>query len=106
MISRSGTCTSGASSGVTKILRDEGSGPVVTAGFSSAVVTGLFMVVLPSGGVFFSAQKSKQAKQRSGDDPDRGGDRYELRSLQHGAAGLHHIGRREQPQRAADDVEP
>src|SRR5260370_18734606 len=49
MISRSGTRTSGASSGVAKILRDEGSGPVVTAGFSSAVLTGLFMVLLPSG---------------------------------------------------------
>src|SRR5260370_408888 len=52
MISRSGTRTSGASSGVTKILRDEGSGPVVTAGFSSAVAMGLFMVLLPSGVVF------------------------------------------------------
>src|SRR5450756_202693 len=38
MISRNGTRTSGASSGVTKILRDEGSGPVVTAG---SVVSGL-----------------------------------------------------------------
>jgi hypothetical protein len=38
MISRSGTRTSDASSGVTKILRDEGSGPVVTAG---SVVSGL-----------------------------------------------------------------
>src|ERR1700733_6006576 len=38
MISRSGTRTSGASSGVTKILRDAGSGPVVTAG---SVVSGL-----------------------------------------------------------------
>src|SRR5258705_9676154 len=47
MISRSGTRTSGASSGVTKILRDEGSGPVVTAG---SVVSGLermFMVYPP-----------------------------------------------------------
>src|SRR6476620_1639333 len=106
MISRKGTRRSGASSGVTKILRDEGSGPVVTAGFSSAEVTGLFMVLLPSGDVFFSVQDSKQAKQRSGDDPERGGDGYEMRPLQHGAAGLHHIGRREQPQRAADDIEP
>src|SRR3954452_4802145 len=56
MISRRGTRTSGASSGVTKILRDDGSGPVVTAGFSSAVVTGLFMVVLPSGGEFFQRE--------------------------------------------------
>ena len=38
MISRKGTRTSGASSGVTKILRDDGSGPVVTAG---SVVSGL-----------------------------------------------------------------
>src|SRR6476661_9005772 len=60
MISRSGTCTSGASSEVTKILRDEGSGPVVTAGFSSADVTGLFMVLLPSGGVFFQCQYPKK----------------------------------------------
>src|SRR5258708_17088338 len=49
MISRKGTRTSAASSGVTKILRDEGRGPVVTAGFSSAVLTGLFILVLPSG---------------------------------------------------------
>src|SRR3954452_2755765 len=49
MISRKGTRTSAASSGVTKILRDDGSGPVVTAGFSSAELTGLFMVLLPSG---------------------------------------------------------
>src|SRR5690348_231493 len=38
MIWRKGTRTSFASSGVTKILRDEGSGPVVTAGM---VVPGL-----------------------------------------------------------------
>src|SRR5215475_10754190 len=38
MISRSGTFTSGAASGVEKILREEGSGPVVTAG---RVVSGL-----------------------------------------------------------------
>jgi hypothetical protein len=38
MISRSGTRRSGASSGTAKILRDEGSGPVVTAG---SVVSGL-----------------------------------------------------------------
>src|SRR6202035_5967105 len=47
MISRSGTRTSGASSGVIKILRDAGSGPVVTAG---SVVSGLermFMVYPP-----------------------------------------------------------
>src|SRR4030081_261541 len=49
MISRNGTRTSAASSGVTKIFRDEASGPVVTAGFSSADLTFLFMVVLPSG---------------------------------------------------------
>src|SRR5258707_5607733 len=102
MISRSGTRTSGASSGVTKILRDEGSGPVVTAGFSSAVAMGLFMVLLPSGDQVLSAQKSKQAKQRSGHEPDRGRDRDELRPLQHGVAGLHHVSGREQPQRAAD----
>src|SRR5258705_2872801 len=106
MISRNGTRTSGASSGVTKILRDEGSGPVVTAGFSSAVAMGLFMVLLPSGDRGPSVQNSKQAKQRSGDDPDRGGDRYKMRPLQHGAAGLHHVGRREQPRRAADQVDP
>src|ERR1700716_2030748 len=106
MISRSGTRTSAASSGVTKILRDEGRGPVVTAGFSSADITGLFMVVLPSGDQVLSVSKSKQTKQRSGDDPDRGGDRYEMRPLQHGAAGLHHVSRREQPHRAADGVEP
>jgi hypothetical protein len=62
MISRRGTRTSAASSGVTKILRDEGSGPVVTAGFSSAELMALFMVVLPSGDVFFSVPKSKQTK--------------------------------------------
>src|SRR3954469_3801166 len=38
MISRNGTRISGASSGVTKILRDDGNGPVVTAG---SVVSGL-----------------------------------------------------------------
>jgi hypothetical protein len=44
MISRNGTRTSGASSGVTQIFREAGSGPVVTAG---SVVSGLermFMV--------------------------------------------------------------
>src|SRR5438874_1037168 len=55
MISRSGTRTSLAASGVTKILRDEGSGPVVTAG---SVVSGLgrmviiyppFLSVIPDG---------------------------------------------------------
>ena len=47
MISRRGTRTSGASSGVTQILREAGSGPVVTAG---SVVSGLermFMVYPP-----------------------------------------------------------
>src|SRR3954466_13828745 len=47
MISRKGTRTSGASSGVTQILREAGSGPVVTAG---SVVSGLdrmFMVYPP-----------------------------------------------------------
>src|SRR5215210_658031 len=107
MISRKGTRTSDASSGVTKILRDEGSGPVVTAGFSSAELTGLFMMLLPSG-VFnlFSAKISKQAKHQSEYDPDRGGDRWKLRSPQHGVSGLYQIARREQPQRAADKVEP
>jgi hypothetical protein len=38
MISRSGTRRSGAASGVAKIFRDEGRGPVVTAG---RVVSGL-----------------------------------------------------------------
>jgi hypothetical protein len=38
MISRSGTRMSGAVSGVANIFRDEGSGPVVTAG---SVVSGL-----------------------------------------------------------------
>src|SRR5271169_5912228 len=38
MISRSGTRSSGAASGFAKILREEGSGPVVTAG---SVVSGL-----------------------------------------------------------------
>src|SRR3981081_1420281 len=54
MISRSGTRTSGASSGVTKILRDDGSGPVVTAGFSSAVFTVLFMVYPPVNSIYRS----------------------------------------------------
>src|ERR1700688_141066 len=102
MISRSGTCTSGASSAATKILRDEGSGPVVTAGFSSAVVTGLFMVLLPSGDLVLSVQISKKTKQQSEHDPDRGGDRCEMRLLQHGVAGLHHKQRSKQAQRAAD----
>src|ERR1700733_13928400 len=47
MISRKGTRTSDASSGVIQILREAGSGPVVTAG---SVVSGLermFMVVPP-----------------------------------------------------------
>src|ERR1700738_4441186 len=106
MISRKGTRTSGASSGVTKILRDEASGPVVTAGFSSAVLTFLFMVVLPSGGVFFSIPISKKAEQQSEHDPDRGGDRREIGLLQQGVAGLHHNQRPEQAQRAADGAEP
>src|SRR3982074_268300 len=106
MISRRGTRTSGASSGVTKILRDDGSGPVVTAGFSSAELMGLFMVLLPSGDKFLSVPKSKQAEQRSRHDPDRGGDGYEIRSLQHGAAGLHNIGGSRQPNCAADEVGP
>src|ERR1700682_6546943 len=106
MISRSGTRTSGASSGVMNILRDEASGPVVTAGFSSAVLMALFMVLLPSGDKFLSVPKSKQAKQRARHDPGRGGNGYEIRPLQHGAAGLHHIGRRRQPNGAADDIGP
>src|SRR5205085_7180892 len=104
--SRKGTRRSGASSGATKIFREEGSVPVVTAGFSSAALTVLFMVVLPSGGVFFSAQISKQAKQQSQRDPDRGGNRYEAGPPQHGAAALHHPGGCEQPQRAADRIDP
>src|SRR5882762_2825213 len=106
MISRSGMRISVASSGVTKILRDDGSGPVVTAGFSSAELMGLFMVLLPSGDKFLSVPKSKQAKQRARHDPGRGGNGYEIRPLQHGAAGLHHIGRRGQPNCAADEVGP
>src|SRR6476619_978923 len=106
MISRSGTRTSGASSGVTKILRDDGSGPVVTAGFSSAVAMGLFMVLLPSGDQVLSAQISKKAKQRSEHDPARGGDQSEIRLVQHGVAGLHDKQRSKQAQRAADHVEP
>src|ERR1700736_4075551 len=106
MISRSGTRTSGAASGVTKILRDEGRGPVVTAGFSSAELMGLFMVLLPSGDKFLSVPTSKQAKQRARHDPDGGGNGYEIRPLQHGAAGLHHIGGLCQPNCAADEVGP
>src|SRR6476646_2847447 len=106
MISRKGTRTSGASSGVPKILRDDGSGPVVTAGFSSAVAMGLFMVLLPSGDQVLSAQISKKAKQRSEHDPDRGGDQSEIRLVQHGVAGLHDKQRPEQAQRAADRGEP
>jgi hypothetical protein len=49
MISRSGTSRSGASSGVTKILRDAGSGPVVTAG---SVVSGLERMFMGSSFVF------------------------------------------------------
>src|ERR1700730_6549745 len=45
MISRRGTRTSGASSGVTKILREAGSGPVVTAG---SVVSGLERMFMAS----------------------------------------------------------
>src|SRR5438876_77920 len=107
MISRSGTRTSGASSGVTKILREAGSGPVVTAGFSSSDAIGLFMVLLPSGGMFVrSMQVAKKAKQQSEREPDRGGDGREVRLPQHGVAGLHHEQRPEQPQRAADRAEP
>src|ERR1700704_3383469 len=106
MISRRGTRPPRASSGVTKILRDEGRGPVVTAGFRSAELMGLFMVLLPSGDKFLSVPKSKQAEQRSRHDPDRGGNGYEIRPFQHGAAGLHHIGRRRPPNGAADEVGP
>src|ERR1700712_2599094 len=107
MISRSGTRTSGASSGVTKILREAGRGPVVTAGFSSVDGIGLFMVLLPSGGMIVrSMQVAKKAKQQSEHEPDRGGDGREVRLTQHGVAGLHHEQRPEQPQRAADRAEP
>ena len=47
MISRSGTRTSGASSGVTKIFREEGSGPVVTAGRVVSGLERMFMVYPP-----------------------------------------------------------
>ena len=46
MISRSGTRTSGASSGVTKILREAGSGPVVTAGRVVSGLERMFMGIL------------------------------------------------------------
>src|SRR5204862_522678 len=47
MISRSGTRRSGAASGFAKILREEGSGPVVTfGGVKSDEVKGLFMDLL------------------------------------------------------------
>src|SRR4051812_49900332 len=105
MISRSGTRSSGASLGATKILREEGSGPVVTA-VSSAALTVLFMAVLPSGDVFFSAQISQQAKQQSGHAPDRGGDRYRPWAPQRGQPGSHHPLGREQARRAADRIDP
>src|SRR5882724_1799045 len=44
MISRSGTRRSGAASGIAKILREEGSGPVVTLGVSNSdEAKGLFI---------------------------------------------------------------
>src|SRR6266550_4024179 len=106
MISRSGTRRSGASSGVTKILREAASGPVVTAGFSSAVLMVLFMMLLPSGVVFLSVRISKPAKQQPEHDPDRGGNRRKRGLLQHGASGLRHQGGREQAHRATDEAEP
>src|ERR1700722_20403052 len=44
MISRSGTRRSGAASGFAKILREEGSGPVVTAGRVVSGLERMFMV--------------------------------------------------------------
>src|SRR6516162_8691312 len=43
MISRKGTRRSGAASGVAKILREEGSGPVVTAGTVCCGLERMFM---------------------------------------------------------------
>src|SRR3954449_4695345 len=48
MISRSGTRRSGAASGEAKIFRDEGSGPVVTAG---TVLSGLERMFMGSSGL-------------------------------------------------------
>src|SRR5437868_2244431 len=47
MISRSGTRTSPAASGVTKILREAGSGPVVTAGSVASGLERMFIIYPP-----------------------------------------------------------
>src|SRR5437879_3667800 len=47
MISRSGTRTSLAASGMTKILRDDGSGPVVTAGMVVSGLERMFIIYPP-----------------------------------------------------------
>ena len=46
MISRNGTRRSGAASGVAKIFRDEGRGPVVTAGRVVSGLERMFIVIL------------------------------------------------------------
>src|SRR3984893_4156323 len=62
MISRKGTRRSGAASGFAKILREDGSGPVVTAG---SVLSGLERVFMGSSFVLLSFRTVRSAD-RSG----------------------------------------
>src|SRR5581483_372015 len=72
MISRRGTRRSGAASGVAKILREEGSGPVVTAG---NVVSGFWRMFMRSSCYFLGAWRwlssLRGAKRRSNPESSR-----------------------------------
>src|SRR5262252_8443300 len=65
MTSRSGTFRSGAASGLAKILREEGSGPVVTAGTVASGLERMFMWSSVQYSRLFASLRAKRSNPES-----------------------------------------